>query len=198
VDGSSEEWDVVSLPPPDGSGDFIANLYHSGQTVDKDVLGKVYLRYSCVADGPNQLYALVQAEADLTLASVGTDGENFIKYRSPDMQNFVKGVDDAATEQFAFVGSPETGWEAMIELPPDVYELDVHTNVNYDGGSQTAAAIDLSVTLACSPTSVSMTDIGAAAAGASRTMAVVAIGFLMMATAAAVYRRPATVDRRTG
>ena len=191
VDGvvGADEWDVTSPPPPDGTGDFVANLYHSGQTVDNTVLGKLYLQYTCVDGGPNQLYALVRAEEGLTIFGPDDPGEHYIKYRSPSMNTFTKAVDNTDTTNFVFVGSPETGWEAVAELPENEYELDVHTNILYDGGSQTAATIDLRVSLACGPTAVSMAGVTAAAGSAGGSALLVGVAFLTVATMMVVRRR---------
>lgn len=188
VDGvvAQGEWDIANDPP---TGDFVANLYHSGQTTDKEVLGKLYLLYSCVENAPNRVYSLVLAEPGIELASTGTDGENYLKYRLPGEQNFDKGVEDADLGSFAYVGSPETGWEASFELPENQYEFYVHTNVWYNGESQTAATIDLNVTLSCDPLAVSMTGSPAATAGATPAIIMVAIGLLATATTVVVRRR---------
>ena len=190
VDGSPGEWDVTNPPPPDGSGDFIANLHHSGQSTDNTVLGQLYMRYSCSEGGPNYLYALVLAEEGLTLADTDKEGESFIKYRATGEQTFTKAVDDTDPDNFAFVGSPETGWEAVMELPAGEYALDVHTNVNYEGGSQTAATVDLSVSLACSPTAVSFAGAGAATGSAGAALILAGFGMMAMATAVGLRRRP--------
>lgn len=188
VDGivAEGEWDIVNEPP---TGDFVANLYHSGQTTDKEVLGQLYLLYSCVEGAPNRVYSLVLAEPGIELASTGTDGENFVKYRLPGAQNFDKGVEDADLSSFAYVGSPETGWEASFELPENEYEFYVHTNVWYNGESQTAATIDLNVALSCDPTAVSMMGSDAASAGATPAIIMVAFGLLATATTVVVRRR---------
>jgi len=129
VDGDYNDWDL--------DNDFFANMYEAGIS-NHTHLADLYLRYNC---SENKLYALVWAVNGTIDTNAGHDN-HFIKIG----QNDVYVNSSYPLSEFQFINEfngQADGWEARIDLPegyysPDANGLNVHTQVFYDSGTQTA------------------------------------------------------------
>ncbi len=141
-DDSYADWDL--------NNDFFADmLWAWGLGGHDEVLAELYLRYDC---GSGYLYALVRpVEIDGTTPTIRSEDtdEHWITIDGTTMVIDTDGYDGSPPD-LAFIndnGTTAEGWEAVFFLAQGSYSLNAHTNVNYDGESQTAGIEDQSTAL---------------------------------------------------
>ncbi len=145
VDGYYSEWDLEA--------DHFGIMYESGQD-DKTHLSDAYVRYDC----KNQiLYVLVLLEPGKVIDDSVVD-DQFVKLNC----NNDKVVDDSdegnsGPPTFSYIingTGDKVGWEAAAKVDttmavesPDIYYLNVHTQVDGTEPDQTSAFIDRCIKL---------------------------------------------------
>jgi hypothetical protein len=149
VDGNSSEWNLAE----DGTGDFFADMWRAGRPPGdhpNPVLeSKLYLRYDC---STGTLYALVLAEQGVAVLQQSDDAWIRIDGPPPSV-NGGSGNDGTPPDfEWVWIGDELRGYEASLSVSTGNHTLDAHIQVFDDDASQTSAAYDAELVIACPDT----------------------------------------------
>lgn len=179
VDGDYGEWDL--------GADHFAELYLAANPL-KPVYGDVYLRYDCEAAAGPTLYALVLPREGHWITDVNDGEQHYIKLGNDSLL-----VDGNDPDNFSFINlstDRADGWEAATLLSPGTYSnLNVHTNMDQAADTAAVDGRGIPLEVLCSPSAISLGAVNAGAVSSSSVFALSAVGFLLVATTAAVSRR---------
>jgi hypothetical protein len=130
VDGDYDEWDTEC--PAGGPCDFFADMVNG-----RGELGaRLYLRYDCPT---GILYVLVKTEDAYPIVDPNDAEEHYVLLDNNKVVDAGSG-NDGMPPDFTHIlsGTKSVGWEASVYVGQGSHTIYVHTNVLFDGESQTA------------------------------------------------------------
>lgn len=164
IDGQAIEWQA--FPMNDTNPDFFAEMHRAGKP-SFDVTSVLYMKQDCT-NGLVRLYGLI-IPWGVSQGIVQSDNDSFVKIEADGVDpingtKYVSGADappDGTQPEWAW-GQPaaiqplRTMAEFSFDIPPGMYQLNVHVNTFDAGGEQTSAVadrnIDITATCAVPPT----------------------------------------------